>query len=45
VLRRDPAATEKELAGDRSFGAGCALWLLLAGLACLGVFALAAMTM
>jgi hypothetical protein len=39
ALSQDPAETERILAGDTSYGMGCALWATLIGAACLGVFA------
>ncbi|MCZ7438190.1 hypothetical protein O7598_17400 [Micromonospora sp. WMMC241] len=37
VLSREPAATERALAGDRTYGMGSALWAALAGVAFLAV--------
>ncbi|MFG1675399.1 hypothetical protein [Micromonospora sp. NPDC049282] len=37
AVSREPAATERELAADRRYGTGCALWAALAGVACLAV--------
>jgi hypothetical protein len=39
VLGREPAETERLLAGDRTYGMGCAVWALLAGAALLAAFA------
>ncbi|MEV0005506.1 hypothetical protein AB0H28_24905 [Micromonospora sp. NPDC050980] len=33
-MSREPAATERELAGRRTYGTGCALRAALAGVAC-----------
>jgi hypothetical protein len=44
ALSRDPAETERILAGDSRYGMGCALWATLIGAACLGVFAAIAFT-
>jgi hypothetical protein len=42
VLSREPAETERILAGDRTYGMGCALWATLVGAALLAVcFAIA----
>ena len=37
VLSREPAETERILAGDRAYGMGCALWATLVGAASLAV--------
>lgn len=37
VLSREPAETERILAGDRTYGMGCAVWAMLAGAASLAV--------
>jgi hypothetical protein len=42
VQSREPAKTERELAGDRRYGMGCAVWATLVGAACLAIcFAIA----
>ncbi|RKN50727.1 hypothetical protein [Micromonospora endolithica] len=37
VLSREPSATERELAGGRTYGTGCAIWAAVAGAACFAV--------
>jgi hypothetical protein len=45
VLSREPAETERMLAGDRTYGMGCAVWAVLVGAASLAVCFAIAFTM
>ncbi|MEH1127855.1 hypothetical protein [Micromonospora sp. CPCC 206061] len=44
ALSRTPAETERILAGDRTYGMGCAVWATLVGVVCLAVFAAVAIS-
>ncbi|QLQ35380.1 hypothetical protein [Micromonospora robiginosa] len=37
AVSQEPAETVRKLAGDRTYGMGCALWAAVAGVACLAV--------